>query len=601
MYETEVNHKAVSPGEIPVDLLSAFGQTDSEILARSVLPWSEHCTECVWPTCYQSCDLYEPREDQRCRRFVDGMVRIDSPSSLNGYVLRIRFKKWAKLWTPGNVRLHSTQAARGLEKRDYKIATILHQLPLPASVKGTITRKRYSWKKRIASRIGSHEYQPDSFLLECYNPGEKIVPLSFTIRSSDQELRIPFQKLIELLPGFQRIRIPFAEISDVVDLACPFSVEMIPNESAHEATLYFGMMDFVQETHAAARGNIKCVVWDLDNTVWDGVLTEDGQEKLRLKDEVVDVIAQLDRRGILNSIASKNSPDEALRALKGFDLERYFLFPQISWGPKSEGIKAIATQLNIGMDAVLFVDDSDFELSEVAAACPESRLLKADQAQFILEMHELQPSATPESAARREMYQTEATRKSVAAHFGQDYVTFLRHCDIRLNIGSLNAGNLDRVHELTQRTNQMNFSGRRYSRGVLQELLNTPHLETFVLDCEDRFGSYGVIGFCIVDRREPRMTDLMFSCRVQSKRVEHAFIGFLIRKYAAETDRSFSADYCRTERNAPSGRVFSDLGMRQIGEVDGVSRLVVPEDHNVPDEAIIRITERECIGTLVSS
>ncbi len=117
--------------------------------------------------------------------------------------------------------------------------------------------------------------------------------------------------------------------------------------------------------------------------------------------------------------------------------------------------------------------------------------------------------------------------------------------------------NLERVHELTQRTNQMNFSGNRYDREVLRKLLASPYLDTFVLSCEDRFGSYGVIGFSIVDRREPRMTDLMFSCRIQSKRVEHAFLASVIRRYIAETGKDFYANYRKTPRNAPSGQVFS--------------------------------------------
>ena len=123
--------------------------------------------------------------------------------------------------------------------------------------------------------------------------------------------------------------------------------------------------------------------------------------------------------------------------------------------------------------------------------------------------------------------------------------------------------NLERVHELTQRTNQMNFSGNRYDREVLRKLLSSPHLDTFVLSCEDRFGSYGVIGFSIVDRREPRMTDLMFSCRIQSKRVEHAFLAHVIRRYIGETGKNFYANYRKTPRNAPSGRVFADLAMEE--------------------------------------
>jgi FkbH-like protein len=354
-------------------------------------------------------------------------------------------------------------------------------------------------------------------------------------------------------------------------------------------------MDFLQEVPVAKEKSkeVKCVVWDLDNTLWDGILIEDGPGKLRLKPGIVDVIKELDHRGVLHSIASKNNREDALQALRDFHIEEYFLHPQISWEPKSEGIKAIARRLNIGIDTLLFVDDSEFELQQVKAICAEVRVLKADQYLKLPEMKDCMAAATGEAARRRGTYQVEAKRQEIAQGFGQDYIAFLKHCDIRMNIRSLAEKNFDRVHELTQRTNQMNFSGNRYDREVLKTIHSTPHLDTYVLDCEDRFGSYGVVGFCIVDRREPRMTDLMFSCRIQSKRIEHAFLTFLIRKYITESGKDFLANYRKTERNAPSGRVFADLGLRETEVRDGVSFLVFRRDQALPEDGIVRISVQD--------
>ena len=155
--------------------------------------------------------------------------------------------------------------------------------------------------------------------------------------------------------------------------------------------------------------------------------------------------------------------------------------------------------------------------------------------------------------------------------------------------------NIGRVHELTQRTNQMNFSGNRYEKSVLQQVLSTPYLDTYVLDVEDRFGSYGIVGFCIVDTRVPLMTDLMFSCRVQSKRVEHAFLAYIIRKYIAITGKDFYANYRKSPRNAPSGRVFADLLLQQAGEDQGVSRLMFPKTRELPDDGIIEIAVQDSV------
>src|SRR5215469_6901202 len=112
MYETEANSKAIPSSEIPREIEQQFGGLEEVVLSRTVLPWSEHCTECVWPSCYTTCEFYSPRKDGRCRRFEDGMVRVECPSALNSYLLRIRFKRWAKLWSRATVHLHSVEEAR---------------------------------------------------------------------------------------------------------------------------------------------------------------------------------------------------------------------------------------------------------------------------------------------------------------------------------------------------------------------------------------------------------------------------------------------------------------------------------------------------------
>jgi FkbH-like protein len=519
------------------------------------------------------------------------MVRIECPEASNSYLLKIRFKQWGKLWAPASIRLHPIDKALKLEQRDHRIGSTLYQISLPTSIKTTLVNKRYSYKKRVASRPGDSDRLPTSFLLECYNPESHNVRLSLTMRSVDERVKIPFQKLFDLNPGFHRLRVGLEEITKRLDVRHPFTVELIPNDDETETTLYFGLMEFVEEAPQPSEKakKLKCVVWDLDNTLWDGILVEDGPSKLRLKAGIVGIIEALDGRGILHSIASKNNRDETLQVLKDLQIDQYFLCPQISWQPKSEGIKAIAEQLNIGRDTLLFIDDTDFELEQVKSTCPDVQVLNAREYQTLLQMNEFQVPVTEESRNRRKMYQLESTRQDLAAQFGDDYMAFLKDCNIRLNIRPMTEDNLQRVHELTQRTNQMNFSGNRYDREVLKVIISTPYLDTYVLDCEDRFGSYGVVGFSIVDSREPRMTDLMFSCRIQSKRVEHAFLGHIAQKYITESGRDFYANYRKTPRNAPSGKVFDDLGMETASIKDGVSSLVFSKDREVPDDEIVHI------------
>ena len=199
--------------------------------------------------------------------------------------------------------------------------------------------------------------------------------------------------------------------------------------------------------------------------------------------------------------------------------------------------------------------------------------------------------AVDESRKRRTLYHEQQVRDEARDHFEGDYIAFLRDCGLRLTIHTLNEANLVRVHELTQRTNQMNFSGNRYTLAQLQAILANPDIDTYVLECDDRFGSYGTIGFCTVQSPLNCVTDLMFSCRIQAKRVEHAFLTFLLRRHRESSGQDFRVDYRKTSRNEASGAVFNDLAFHMEREADGVLRLVLPADRPVPDDGIVEIVD----------
>ncbi len=594
-----------SASQIPAPVLEKFAEWRDRIDARTILPWGEHCTECVWPSCYSTCDLYTPRKDGKCRRFVDGMVRIEAPGSSSSYLLKIRIKRWGQLWTPGNLRLYPTSEAQRIERRDRQIGQVLFNLPLPSMALKTITGRRYNYKKKRVIHQHPAKEIPNGFLLEIYNPAEQPVSLSLSIRPFAGANRVPFQRLIAAHPGFNRIEIACAEIAAVTDLGEPFQISLTPNQIADDSTLYFGMMDFIQTSAVASSTSfmrqssdtveapkaVKCVVWDLDNTLWNSILIEDGDASLALRPGLLEAIKALDARGILHSVASKNNEDDALRALKALHIDEYFLCPQISWGPKREAVKRIAKKLNIGLNTLLFVDDSPFELEEVKSALPEVRVLDAAECLSLPELPEFQVPVTSDSVNRRKLYQLEAVRETVAGSFGADYLSFLKDCGIRLRIAPLTPLTIDRVHELTQRTNQMNFSGTRYTRPLLEQILAKESMDTYILDCEDRFGSYGTVGFALVERREPRITDLMFSCRIQSKRVEHAFLAWILRKYISELGADCFVNYRKTPRNAQAGQVFDDFGMELISENDGVSSLVFRTNRDVPEDGLINVVE----------
>ena len=206
-------------------------------------------------------------------------------------------------------------------------------------------------------------------------------------------------------PGFERVRIDYREIARRVDTTKPFTIDLTPNDVDQPVTLYFGLVDFVTDPGyqpaIGPRPKCKCVIWDLDNTLWDGILIEDGLEKLTLKPGIRDIVLELDRRGILQSVASKNNADDAMRALDHFGLTEFFLYPEISWGPKGDAVRTVAKNLNIGLDTCLFVDDSDFERAQVSSMCPDVEVIDAREYAALLQAPRCDVPIPEESAGRR--------------------------------------------------------------------------------------------------------------------------------------------------------------------------------------------------------
>jgi FkbH-like protein len=320
------------------------------------------------------------------------------------------------------------------------------------------------------------------------------------------------------------------------------------------------------------------------------VLVEKGAHAIELKDGIKNILSELDARGILLSIASKNTEDEALEVLKRFDIADYFLHPQISWSPKSQAIATIASSLNINVESILFIDDQPFELEEVKTVHPQVMTLDAGDYRNLLSMEICNVPITEESSKRRLFYKDQIARKQAEESYSGEYFSFLRDCRIQLRLAALSKDNLTRVYELAQRTNQMNFSGNRYELIQLEAVLANPDLETYVLSCNDKFGDYGIIGFGIVDKQESRLIDLMFSCRIQSKRLEHAFLGHILKKYLCAERPSFFANYRKTSRNEHSGKVFFEMGFAEVAVTDGVSNLKFELSQKIPDDRIITIT-----------
>ncbi|MFT7035752.1 MAG: FkbH-like protein [Cyclobacteriaceae bacterium] len=591
MYESEIYSKSLNQ-DLSSEVLDDFVKTLSSIDKRSVLQWTEHCTECAMPSCFKTCQLYSPRVDGKCQRFVNGIQPMSLGEKTPQKTLKIQFKKWGVLASQGNCLLFDFSEAESYEKKDLKVATAIANTPIQ-SLKKKLIQKRYSAKKnKVKQNLNANNLLPDYFLIECFNPSDESVTLTLTIRNEDPKYsKIPFQYKIEINSGYNKELIPFTEIEKRIKTKLDFRIDLTPENIEEGHPLYFGLLEFVQfKEHKPTQkksNKIKCIVWDLDNTLWHGILTESGVTVLKLRRGIKKVLATIEEKGILNSIASKNKHEDAIQALKHFGLNEYFVFPKISWQPKSNSIRELIKDLNISIDTLLFVDDSIFEREEVKNVFPNIKVLDAEYIDSILDLEEVQTGVTDESKNRKSFYLREEQRKQEAENFEGEYLTFLKSCEIKLTLLPLEKYSFQRVFELTQRTNQMNFSGNQYEEEQIEKIALEPNLDTYVMQCADKFGDYGIVGFAIIDKEKNRLIDLMFSCRIQSKKIEHAFINFCLNKYLAKGD--FRVKYKRTERNKFSAQVFDDFAFEMEQKLEDTHFLVFKSNKSIPSNDVVEV------------
>jgi FkbH-like protein len=338
-----------------------------------------------------------------------------------------------------------------------------------------------------------------------------------------------------------------------------------------------------------ASKTVKCVVWDLDNTVWDGVLLEDGE--VRPRPGVRETIEELDRRGILNSIASRNDHEPAMRRLTELGLAEYFLYPQINWSTKSASIEAVVEALNIGLDTVAFVDDEPYERAEVAFSLPRVRCLDPSEIATMLDRPDLTPAfVTEDSARRRAMYQADAARGEVEREFAGPREDFLAGLDMRFRIAPAGETDLARAAELTVRTNQLNTTGRTYSYEELAALRTSGDHLLLMARLDDRFGPYGNVGLALVEKAADVWTVklLLMSCRVMSRGVGTIVVNH-VKRMARDAGARLTAEFLPTDRNR---MMLVSLKFNQFSELERRGDLVVYEADltTIPaDPAYVRV------------
>ena len=332
----------------------------------------------------------------------------------------------------------------------------------------------------------------------------------------------------------------------------------------------------------------KVLVVDLDNTLWDGVLGDDGADGIAaattFRGEAFGnfqkIVKQIGSQGVLLAVSSKNDQDPVLEVLRTHpDMvlrDTDFVRVNANWNPKDGNLRDIAAKLNLGIDSFVFADDSPFETGLVASSLPEVAVVRLDEEPALhierlladgwFDVREL----TAEDRARTALYQVESDRQDLLDSSGS-LEEYLQKLGVVVSVLAVREGDLARVAQLTLRTNQFNLTTERLQPAEVRERIEDPSHLVLSIRSGDRFGDNGVVGALFAHRagRSLHIDNLLLSCRVFSRGIEQAAVTAVLDHAKSLGLASVTAAYRPTKKNHRVRDFWPTLGFEQTADEDG--------------------------------
>ena len=317
--------------------------------------------------------------------------------------------------------------------------------------------------------------------------------------------------------------------------------------------------------------NIKLVIWDADNTLWDGTVFYNDKENVKIKEGTKEALKELNKRGIKSTICSKNYYEDVDTTLKKFEIEKYFENPQVGWGLKSDAIKKLANIYNITFNEILFIDDDAFQRAEVTSQIPDISSMELKDPIDILNLEGIRAeNATPEDDKRVQLLKEQRSRKQAESQFKGDFKNFLKQCNMIMTIRGIEEKDWKRVCQLLNRTNELNASSNRYTLEQLKESYEKNKDIILVVELTDKFGDYGLIAESIIKKEDYGwfIKDLTVSCRTMGRGIGSALV-IVILKYAKQMGiKIIRGMLVKTESNWRIAPLYEKRGFDKIS-VDG--------------------------------
>jgi FkbH-like protein len=334
---------------------------------------------------------------------------------------------------------------------------------------------------------------------------------------------------------------------------------------------------------AARRGFLrKCLVLDLDDTLWGGVVGEVGAEKVQIGGEypgsifaaLQQVVRQLHERGIVLALNSQNNEEDAWGPFERRPemrlARRHFAAWRINWKDKVTNLQELAAELRLGLDSLVMLDNDPVQRAWVQDRLPEVHVIPAQDPLEMLQAlvrERLFESLgrTAEDALRAKSYEAASLRREEETT-AADRETFLRGLGLVVTVGPAAPDKLARLAQMAQRTNQFNLTTKRYTEGQIRELSASPDARVLYCSCRDRFAEEGVIGMAILLRHDSEwvVDTFLLSCRVLGWGVEKALFAAVCRTAASAAGASLRGEYVRTAKNGITEGFYRDLGFSPV-------------------------------------
>lgn len=528
---------------------------------KQIVPlfWTEHCVECSAPLCYKTCDRYKKRADGDCIRIVNGITPIKTDDGLGALC---EFRTWAKIESQLKIRTLNgkrySQLYCALTTLGYFFRRLASISPF-RFLQNFIDLGWFSYRQKIINFCIRKQKPQYALTLEGkLTNNDHASSFLVDVKSSSGLL---FREKFEAPLGDSEFKINIPPYESEKEL---YFINIHPTNAEDHIIISFDSLKLVP-TDIRKGKKVKCVIWDLDNTLWNGVLIEG---KVRPNQKLIDLVKHLDACGIVNSIASKNDEETVKAKLEELGIEQYFVFKKINWLPKSVNVTTTIKQMNINANTVVFVDDNPFERNEVLLRAPSVTCIDPSDIEDFSKCSRFNAIVTEDSKKRRDTYKMLEAMKKEEEEWTGNIDDFLANCSIKVEINRPSDKTIPRCYELLQRTNQLNSSGRRLSLDEVKDIVQSKLYDSFVLSSSDKFGDYGIVGFIIIDKSGsvPCVTDFVISCRVANKKIEPTIINYLAGEYGGK----LLFNYKKTLRNGPMFQIIQDLNMKQTYSDEGV-------------------------------